>query len=151
MTCSASLSRLSRSCIRPASEHFKSIGPYDYAPIENATLNVFERSAPYTPDMTKRPLNLIKTILPLGTIFTGYALLGWGLILNRLNPSYETALGTAYFAFFGLVVTSVGVLLALVFYRAKRTFRRHLIFSIVAFAVYLFIFMLANNGKLAVL
>jgi len=101
--------------------------------------------------MIKKCLEFLKTLLPLTSIFMGYAIFGWGITHNRLNPNYETALGTAFIAGFGFIFIIVGLLLGMILYQTKPAFRRHAVVVITAFIIYLLLFILTNYGKLAVM
>ena len=99
----------------------------------------------------KMLLGTVKIFLPLGFISLGYAAFIWGIVRNRLNPTYETALGTAYFAFFGFILVLLGFLYAIVIYRTQPAFRRHIIAAVIAFLFYLPLLLLTDRGNLDVM
>ena len=86
--------------------------------------------------MMRKYLNRLITVLPLSVIFLGYILNIVAIVDNRLRPSYESSLGTAYAFAFGLIIVVLGLVLAILTYNSRPAFQRHAIASIVAFCVY---------------
>ena len=96
----------------------------------------------------KNLLSHLWGFLPLIAVFTGYVVFAWGIIVNRLRPSYETALGVAYFAMFGMIFVFVGIFFAVIYKYSPYTWR--LSVTLIASLLYLVLLVLAEGGRLSV-